>query len=120
MLEAVSRADAAMARLASATKAQDWQATNAAVAEFRSAFENDDVRGIAPAGLVTMTQQQQLSEIRGQLRLLMTLAERVQLASAEQMPERNRQMQEAYARLKVLVGGWPGGAASQPTTQTAG
>ncbi len=119
MLAAAIKADAAMERLDRATGTRDWPTTWAAAADFRGAFEYGYLRGAAAAGLVTMTQQQRLDEIRDQLRLLTTLAERIQTAPADQMPERNQQMQEAYAKLKVLAGGWPEAPGTQSSPQGA-
>ncbi len=115
-LESARMADAAMARLDRAVKEQNLRDAGHVAMGVAGAFEYGYTRGSTAAGLATMTQLQRLDEIRNQLRLLTKLGEMVRSASLDQLPDLNQQMQQAYTRLKVLVGDWPKDPGSQPTT----
>jgi hypothetical protein len=116
-------AEEAMVRLDRAVKERDWQAAVHAVGRFRSAFEYGYMRESTAAGLVTMTQQQRLNEIRHQLRLLTQSALVVDRAAetrnSQLLAEYNHRMQQAYAQLKALVGDWPESPTTQPASQPA-
>lgn len=116
-LEIARMADEQMVDLDRAVKSQSAWAARRAAMGVSSAFEYGYMRGSTAAGLATMTQLQRLDEIRNQLRTLTKLAEIVQSATPEQLPELSQQMQQAYDRLKALAGGWPKESQTQPASQ---
>lgn len=117
VLENARLAEEAMTQLDRAVKAEEWQTAVRAASKLRAAFEYGSVQEFTAAGLLAMNQQQRLAEIRNHLRNLTRLAKRVQSDPVGQLPEINQEMQETYARLKILAGGWPQALVTQPVSQ---
>jgi hypothetical protein len=123
MLEGMRMADEAMARLEAAAKGVDRDEILHAMRAFAGALDEHEYRGSAAAGLATMMHPQLLEQIRSQQRELMDLCVKIHKDTHDilegrhpRLREHVQQLKEEYARLKVLVGEWPGGPASQPAT----
>jgi hypothetical protein len=109
--------------LDAAVKGANRNETLDAMRGFAEALGDYEYRGSAAAGLATMMHTQRLDQILNQLRELMDLCGKIHGdthspldSSRRRLGEHVQQLKEEYARLKVLVGEWPGGPASQPAT----